>query len=101
MDIVQLVEKKILLVAERILEVLGDGTDYISFEMELKRELDGLGCEILGSVLKALYEKFFKCKDRKPLKIVAKTIPKRLSPFGQVIFKRRYYRNRLTGNTRC
>lgn len=99
MDIVQLVEKKILLVAERILEVLGDGTDYISFEMELKRELDGLGCEILGSVLKALDEKFFKCKDRKRhWKIVRKDDPKAvLTPFGQVIFKRRYYRNRLTG----
>lgn len=65
MDIVRLVEKKILLVAEKIIAVLGEGTSYTNFEMELKKELDGLGCEILGTVLEALEEKTFGSEDRK------------------------------------
>ena len=65
MDIVRLVEKKILLVAEKIIAVLSEGTSYTNFEMELKKELDGLGCEILRTVLEALEEKTFRSEDRK------------------------------------
>ncbi len=99
MDIVHLVEKKILSVTEKILEVLVDGTDYTSFEMALKGELDGLGREILGTVVEALEKKIFESGDRKrSWKVVRKGDPKEvLTPFGQVSFKRRYYRNRLTG----
>jgi hypothetical protein len=99
MDIVRLVEKKILLVAEKIIAVLGEGTSYTNFEMELKKELDGLGCEILGTVLEALEEKTFGSEDRKrDWTVVRKGDPKQiLTPFGPLLFKRRYYRNRLSG----
>jgi hypothetical protein len=57
MDVVRLVESKVLLVAEKILEVLEGGSDYLTFETKLKKELDGLGCEILKEVLEALDRK--------------------------------------------
>ena len=99
MDIVRLVEKKILSVAEKIIAVLGEGTSYTNFEMELKKELDGLGCEILGTVLEASEEKTFGSEDRKhDWTVVRKGDPKQiLTPFGPLLFKRRYYRNRLSG----
>lgn len=65
MDIVQLVEKNVLSVTEKFLEVLSEGISYTNFEMELKKELDGLGCEILRTVLEALEEKTFRSEDRK------------------------------------
>ena len=99
MDIVQLVEKKILLMAEKILEVLDRGIDYRSFEVGLKKELDGFGCEILALVLEALEEKIFRSEARKcDWKVVRKDDYKEvLTPFGQLAFKRRYYRNRCSG----
>ena len=99
MDIVQLVEKNVLSVTEKFLEVLSEGTSYTNFEIELKKELDGLGCEILRTVLEALEEKTFRSEDRKRnWTVVRKGDSKEvLTPFGQVSFKRRYYRNRLTG----
>ncbi|MGI6575351.1 MAG: hypothetical protein ACOX3A_05830 [bacterium] len=57
MEIVRLVEAKVLLLAEDILKVLEGGTDYLSFESKLKKELDGLGCEILQVVLEGIEQK--------------------------------------------
>lgn len=57
MDIVLLVERKILSVAEKILAYLEGNCDYRTFEAELKKELDTLGCEILKEVL-VLQRKF-------------------------------------------
>ncbi|HHX75061.1 MAG TPA: ISLre2 family transposase, partial [Firmicutes bacterium] len=47
MDVIRLVEAKFLSVAEKILEVLADGVDFVSFEDQLKKELDNLGCDLL------------------------------------------------------
>ncbi|MGB4616878.1 MAG: ISLre2 family transposase, partial [Dethiobacteria bacterium] len=57
MDIVRLVEVKILSVMEVITRVLEGGTDYLDFERQLKKELDGLGCELLQIVLESLDQK--------------------------------------------
>lgn len=57
MNVVRLVEAKTLLVVERILEVLEGGIDYPSFETQLKKELDQLGCDLLNIVLEALDQK--------------------------------------------
>ncbi len=99
MDIIHLVDKKILSVTAKILEVLGDGMTYLSFETALKKELDGLGCEILGMVLQALEEEIYRSDDRKRnWKIVRKNDPKEiLTPFGNLMFERRYYQNRFSG----
>ena len=50
MDVILLVETKILSVAEKILGFLEGNCDYRTFEAELKKELDNLGCEILKEV---------------------------------------------------
>ena len=99
MDIIHLVDKKILSVTAKILEVLGDGMTYLSFETALKKELDGLGCEILGMVLQALEEEIYRSDDRKRnWKIVHKNDPKEiLTPFGNLKFERRYYQYRFSG----
>lgn len=99
MDIVHLVEKKVLSVTAKILEVLGDGMSYLSFERALKKELDSLGCEILGTVLQALEEEIYRSDARKrDWKIVRKNDPKEiLTPFGNLIFRRRYYQNKVSG----
>jgi hypothetical protein len=42
MDVIRLVETKILLVAEEILKVLDGGVDFLNFEVQLKKEMDNL-----------------------------------------------------------
>ena len=54
MDIVLLVEKKVLSITAKTLEILSDNVNYLSFEKALKNEQDDLGCEILGMVFQAL-----------------------------------------------
>lgn len=95
MDIVRLVDTKFLLVAKKILEVLEGGTDYLSFEADLKKVLDGLGCEILEMLLESLEQKIFESEERKRCwGVVRKNDRKEiLTPFGMVTFMRRYYRN--------
>lgn len=96
MDVVRLVESKVLLVAERILEVLEGGSDYLTFEAKLKQELDSLGCEILREVLEALDRKLRESEERKrSWVVVRKNDPKEiLTPFGPMVFKRSYYRHK-------
>ena len=95
MDIVRLVETKFLSVAKKILETLEGETDYLSFEMALKKELDSLGCETLKMLLQTLEQKIYESDERKrSWKVVRKNDRKEiLTPFGMVQFKRRYYRN--------
>lgn len=96
MDIVRLVEEKFLLVAKKMLEALEGGTDYLSFEMALRKELDGLGCEIVEMLLQTLEQKIYESDERKhSWEVVRKNDRKVvLTPFGVVEFKRRYYRHR-------
>ena len=56
MDVIRLVEAKILLVAEQILKVLDGGVDFLNFEVQLKKEMDNLGCELLKIVIEELLE---------------------------------------------
>ncbi len=96
MDIVRLVETKFLLVAKKILETLEGKTDYLSFEMALKKELDGLGCEVLEVLLESLEQKIYESDGRRRnWKVERKNDRKKiLTPFGMVEYRRRYYRNR-------
>lgn len=96
MDVVRFVETKVLLVAEKILEVLEGGSDYLTFETKLKKELDGLGCEILKEVLEALDRKIRESEDRKRSWVVVRKNDQKeiLTPFGPLVFKRGYYRHK-------
>lgn len=96
MELVRLVESKVLSVVEEILEVLEGGSDYLSFEAKLKKELDGLGCEILKEVMEALDRKFRESDDRKRnWTIVRKNDQKEiLTPFGLLVYERTYYRHK-------
>src|SRR5690606_31432165 len=102
MDVVRLVEAKVLSVTEKILKVLGDGIDFLNFEAQLKKELDNLGCELLKAVIEELDEQIFKSPERKrDWKSVHKEDEKEiLTPFGIVRYQRRYYRHKQTNEYR-
>jgi len=102
MDVVRLVEAKVLSVTEKILKVLGDGIDFLNFEAQLKKELDNLGCELLKAVIEELDEQIFKSPERKrDWKSVHKEDEKEiLPPFGIVRYQRRYYRHKQTNEYR-
>jgi len=96
MDVVRLVEEKILSVTEKILEVLEGGSDYLTFEAQLKKELDALGCDLLKTVLEALEQKLHNSEERKlDWHVVRRGDRKEiLTPFGLIAFERSYYRNK-------
>ena len=96
MNIVRLVESKVLSVAEKVLEILEGNCDYRTFEAKLKKELDKLGCGILKEVLEALDRKYRESDERKSnWTIVRNKDPKAiLTPFGQLVFERTYYRHK-------
>ena len=75
MEIVRLVEEKVLSVAAKLIAVLEGQVSYQDFEMILKEELDGLGCEVLKVVLEELDReiKADKARGRKK-KTIAKLV---------------------------
>jgi len=96
MDLVRLVEEKILSVVEIIFAVLDGKTDYHSFELQLKKELDGLGCDLLGYVIETLKQKIEGDAKQDPnWKRVRKNDRKEiLTLFGPIVYHRSYYRHR-------
>jgi len=96
MELVRVVEGKVLLVVTKALEVLAGGVSYRSFESILKKELDGLGCEMLKLVLEEL-DRELKADQERKLKweIVRKDDTRNLlTTFGQVTYNRTYYQHK-------
>ena len=98
MDIVRLVEKKVLHTVEIFLKAIEKGIDYPTLEKQLKKELDALGCGLLQEVLTAMDEKIYQEKSRKrQWKVVRKKDKKAiLTPFGELVYQRTYYQNKQT-----
>jgi len=95
MEIVRLVEEKVLSVAAKVLEVLEGEVSYQDFEMILKEELDGLGCEVLKVVLEELDREIKEDKARKKeWAVVRKNGKDLLTPFGAINYERTYYRHK-------
>ena len=96
MEIVRFVEEKVLSMVTKVLNVLEGEISYQSFEMMLKEELDGLGCEILQMVLEELDREIKADKDRKKeWAVVRKDDAKGLlTPFGMVTYSRTYYQHK-------
>ncbi|ACB84735.1 ISLre2-like element ISNth2 family transposase [Natranaerobius thermophilus] len=99
MEIIQLVEEKILQVSEKVLNVLDGEIEYDTFTKLLKEELDGLGSDILKEVLEALDAQIKENRrDRKGWVVERKADPKSiLTPFGDMVYNRTYYKNKETG----
>src|SRR5690606_28845258 len=95
MDLVRLVEEKVLSVVEKIFTVLDGKSDYHSFEHELKKELDGLGCDLVKFVIETLKQKIEEDAKRDPnWKRIRRNDRKEiLTPFGQVVYHRSYYQH--------
>lgn len=86
MEIVRLVEEKVLSVVSKVLGVLEGEVSCRSFETVLIEELDGLGCEILKLVIEELDRELKKDNSRKKEWVIerkgdVKTV---LTPFGPV-----------------
>ena len=96
MDVVRLVEAKVLSVVEKIFKFLEGGSDYLAFEAKLKKELDSLGCEILKEVLEALDKKFRESEDRKRDWVIERRNDQKgiLTPFGWLEFTRTYFQHK-------
>lgn len=96
MEIIRLVEEKVLSVAAKVLEVIEGEVSYQSFEMILKEELDGLGCEILKLILEEL-DRVVKADEarKQEWEVVRKADAKGLlTPFGTVRYSRTYYQHK-------
>ena len=97
MNIVRLVESKSPFGSGKSLRNFWKAiVDYRTFEAKLKKELDKLGCGILKEVLEALDRKYRESDERKSNRtIVRNKDPKAiLTPFGQLVFERTYYRHK-------
>ena len=96
MEIIRLVEEKVLLVVEEVLKILEGGIDLRTYELALKKELDSLGCDILQVVLESLDKKLREDKERKKQwELVRREDRKTITTlFGQVTYKRTYYQHK-------
>ncbi|MEW6448998.1 MAG: ISLre2 family transposase [Bacillota bacterium] len=99
MQIVKQIWEKFQRVAELTFEVLENGIDFISFQEKLRRELDGLGQEILREVLEAKDAYLREHREERPGWRVERQndIKGVLTLFGLVNYKRTYYRHKETG----
>lgn len=98
MELVRLVEQKVLSTVEEIVKVLEGEVDYPTFEQQLRNELDALGCDLLKEVFGALEQKLYHSAERKrSWKVVRRNDKKAvLTPFGQLEYERTYYRHKKT-----
>jgi hypothetical protein len=65
MDLIRLVEEKILSVVNEISKIFEGEIDYLTFEAQLKKKLDGIGCALVQLVLETLEEKIHESEERK------------------------------------
>lgn len=101
MEIVRLVEEKVLSVATKVLEVLEGEVSYQDFEVILKKELDGLGSDVLKVVLEELDREIKEDKARKKeWAVVRKDGKDLLTPFGAINYERTYYRHKESNEYR-
>lgn len=99
MNILQNIWAKFQRVMEAVLDVLEQGTDYISFEEKLKEELNELGRGIIKEVLEAgdAYLRGHK-EERRGWTVERREEEKNiLTCFGQVTYRRTYYRHEQSG----
>ncbi|MCL6559849.1 MAG: ISLre2 family transposase [Firmicutes bacterium] len=99
MQIVKQIWGKFQRVAELTLGMLENGIDFMSFQEELRRELDGLGQGILKEVLEAKDAYLREHREERPgWQIQRRNDSKEvLTIFGLVNYERTYYRHKETG----
>lgn len=99
MQIVKQIWEKFQRVVELTLNVLENGIDFISFQEKLRRELDGLGQEILREVLEAKDANLRGHREERPGWQIERQNDAKgvLTLFGLVNYKRTYYKQRNWG----
>ena len=99
MNIVQNIWGKFQRVMEMVLDVLEQGTDYVSFEQKLREELNELGRGIIKEVLEAgdAYLRAHQ-QERRGWTVERRNQEKNiLTCFGQATYRRTYYRHEQSG----
>ena len=83
---------------EAIYHNLGGEMDFLTFQEILGKDLNQLGKDILADVLEAKDQYIWEHKEeRKDWEVVRRDDPKEiLTIFGQMRYKRTYYRNHKT-----
>src|SRR5690606_16549333 len=96
MDLIRLVEEKILSVVNEISKIFEGEIDYLTFEDRLKYELDSLDRALLQLVLETLEEKIHASEERKRDSIVVRRREQEaiLPPFGQLTYERSYHQHK-------
>ncbi|EJY56810.1 hypothetical protein URH17368_0509 [Alicyclobacillus hesperidum URH17-3-68] len=74
--------------------------DFAVLEEEVSRALTSLGAEVITSVLEAWDEKLVAERDRNEWELVQCKPRTIVSTVGEITYRRRYYRNRKTGERR-
>lgn len=100
MNIVKQAWEKFQGVCTLIADVLEKKVDYLTFVEHLKKTLDDLGGQIIREVLEATDTYLREHKEERPgWQVERKNDPKTiLTPFGQVTYRRTYYRHKETGS---
>jgi hypothetical protein len=99
MQIVKQIWEKFQRVMELTLDVLENGIDFIRFQEELRRELDGLGQGVLKEVLEAKDKYLREHREERPGWQVEQrgNTKEVLTVFGPVSYTRTYYQHKETG----
>lgn len=98
MDIIQQIKDNFLQTAELVLEQLEQGVNYTEFQQKLMERLNNMGAEICRTVLEASDQYLKENKqERDDWSVVRRDTKTILSVFGEVTYKRTYYKHKQTG----
>ncbi len=98
MNIVRVLFEEFLQVADKVLGLLEGEWDYPTFVEHVERVLNDLGKKLCREALEAA-DDWLKDnpKEREGWTVVRRDPKSLLTPFGEIHYQRRYYRNRKTG----
>ncbi|HHV94853.1 MAG TPA: ISLre2 family transposase [Firmicutes bacterium] len=98
MNIVRVLFDEFLQVADKVLGLLEGEWDYPTFVEHVERVLNDLGKKLCREALEAA-DDWLKDnpKEREGWTVVRRDPKSLLTPFGEIHYQRRYYRNRKTG----
>ncbi len=82
-----------------IIDSLINGIDYVTFQEKLRFELNNIGIQACEKVLEMIDQQFLDHKDNRPDWYVQRKndVKRVLTPFGEVSYRRTYFRNKRTG----
>ncbi|MGI6286416.1 UPF0236 family protein, partial [Neomoorella humiferrea] len=90
----------ILLVIKEMHQILTTCQDFAELEKRIYRLVQTITLKLLLTACNYLDEELMKSRDKERLKLIHTKTREIITPFGEVMFKRRYYRDLKTGEGR-